>query len=218
MRVQMLVETHRRLGNISERAAFEVYQQLEACLGAYKAMERIVSTPIPFTYLHMLQFILFFFVFSAPFVFTTTGFHWIAIRPVRHRRHRILRHQRDGQTHRGPVRLEAALPRPRRARTPRVPTKISKSTKTPPNAPIATRNPRQTPRPNAPAKDSSASSRWTSSATTPPKRSGIVRLRECYGSRRFAGEADPRRASIGPARRERRPGREAFTAEKWNPA
>ena len=80
MRVQMLVETHRRLGNISERAAFEVYQQLEVCLGAYKAMERIVSTPIPFTYLHMLQFILFFFVFSAPFVFTTT-FHWIAFVP-----------------------------------------------------------------------------------------------------------------------------------------
>ena len=80
MRVQMIVETHRRLGNISERAAFEIYQQLEACLSAYKAMERIVSTPIPFTYLHTLQFILFFFVFSAPFVFTTT-FHWIGFVP-----------------------------------------------------------------------------------------------------------------------------------------
>ena len=33
-----------------------------------------------FTYLHMLQFILFFFVFSAPFVFTTT-FHWIGYVP-----------------------------------------------------------------------------------------------------------------------------------------
>ena len=32
------------------------------------------------TYLHMLQFILFFFVFSAPFVFTTT-FHWIGFVP-----------------------------------------------------------------------------------------------------------------------------------------
>jgi putative membrane protein len=49
MRIQMIVETHRRLGNISERAAFEIYQQLEICLSAYKAMERIVSTPIPFT-------------------------------------------------------------------------------------------------------------------------------------------------------------------------
>ena len=80
MRIQIITETHRRLGNISERAAFEIYQQLEICLSAYKAMERIVSTPIPFTYLHMLQFILFFFVFSAPFVFTTT-FHWIGYVP-----------------------------------------------------------------------------------------------------------------------------------------
>ena len=80
MRIQMITETHRRLGNISERAAFEIYQQLEICLSAYKSMERIVSTPIPFTYLHMLQFILFFFVFSAPFVFTTT-FHWIGYVP-----------------------------------------------------------------------------------------------------------------------------------------
>jgi hypothetical protein len=35
---------------------------------------------IPFRYLHMLQLILFFFVFSAPLVFTTT-FHWIAFIP-----------------------------------------------------------------------------------------------------------------------------------------
>ena len=80
MRIQIITETHRRLGNISERAAFEIYQQLEICLSAWKSMERIVSTPIPFTYLHMVQFILFFFVFSAPFVFTTT-FHWIAYIP-----------------------------------------------------------------------------------------------------------------------------------------
>jgi len=80
MRIQNLVETNRRLGNIGERASFEIYQEIEACLAAYKAMERIVSTPIPFTYTHMLQLILFFFVFSAPFVFTTT-FHWIAFVP-----------------------------------------------------------------------------------------------------------------------------------------
>ena len=80
MRVQDIVETNRRLGFIGERAAFEVYQELESCLAAYKAMERIVSTPIPHTYTHMLQLILFFFVFSAPFVFTTT-FHWIGFVP-----------------------------------------------------------------------------------------------------------------------------------------
>jgi len=80
MRVQDIVETNRRLGFIGERAAFEIYQELESCLAAYKAMERIVSTPIPHTYTHMLQLILFFFVFSAPFVFTTT-FHWIGFVP-----------------------------------------------------------------------------------------------------------------------------------------
>ena len=80
MRVQDIVETNRRLGFIGERAAFEIYQELESCLAAYKAMERIASTPIPHTYTHMLQIILFFFVFSAPFVFTTT-FHWIGFVP-----------------------------------------------------------------------------------------------------------------------------------------
>jgi predicted membrane chloride channel (bestrophin family) len=80
MRVQNIVETNRRLGFIGERAAFEIYQELESCLAAYKTMERIVSTPIPHTYTHMLQLILFFFVFSAPFVFTTT-FHWIGFVP-----------------------------------------------------------------------------------------------------------------------------------------
>ena len=80
MRAQDIVETNRRLGLIGERAAFEIYQELESCLAAYKAMERIVSTPVPHTYTHMLQLILFFFVFSAPFVFTTT-FHWIGFVP-----------------------------------------------------------------------------------------------------------------------------------------
>ena len=80
MRIQTLVEHHRRMEHVSERAAFECYQQLEAVLEAFKNIERIVSTPIPFTYLHMLQFILFFFVFSAPLVFCTT-FHWIVFVP-----------------------------------------------------------------------------------------------------------------------------------------
>ena len=80
MQIQKVVETNRRLGFIGERASFEIYQELELCLAAYKSMERIVSTPIPHTYTHMLQLILFFFVFSAPFVFTTT-FHWIAFVP-----------------------------------------------------------------------------------------------------------------------------------------
>jgi len=40
-------------------------------------MERIVSTKMPFQYLHMVNFLLFIFVYSAPFVFTT-GFKWLS--------------------------------------------------------------------------------------------------------------------------------------------
>ena len=76
-RMQSIVEHHRRLGNISERGAFDIYHDLEGCLEAYKHMERIVSTKMPFQYLHMVNFLLFIFVFSAPFVFTT-GFKWLS--------------------------------------------------------------------------------------------------------------------------------------------
>mmetsp|Transcript_30067 Transcript_30067/g.97866 ORF Transcript_30067/g.97866 Transcript_30067/m.97866 type:complete len:2075 (-) Transcript_30067:133-6357(-) len=79
-RMQMIVEHHRRVGTMSERAAFEVYQNLEELLGAFKACERIVTTPIPYTYLHMASFILFFFVYSSPFVFSAT-FKWVAPGP-----------------------------------------------------------------------------------------------------------------------------------------
>ena len=147
MRVQMIVETHRRLGNISERAAFEIYQQLEACLSAYKAMERIVSTPIPFTYLPRS---------SSSSSSSSSRRRSCSPQPSTgsdssrpSSSPSILRHQRDGQTHRGPVRLEAALPRPLGRRTPRVPRKSQNPQR---RTPIATRNPRETPRPNAPAK------------------------------------------------------------------
>ena len=76
-KMQSIVEHHRRAGNISERGAFDIYHDLEACLEAYKHMERIVSTKMPFQYLHMVNFLLFIFVFSAPFVFTT-GFKWLS--------------------------------------------------------------------------------------------------------------------------------------------
>lgn len=76
-KMQSIVEHHRRLGHISERGAFDIYHDLEGCLEAYKHMERIVSTKMPFQYLHMVNFLLFIFVFSAPFVFTT-GFKWLS--------------------------------------------------------------------------------------------------------------------------------------------
>ena len=76
-RMQSIVEHHRRLGHVCERGAFDIYHDLEGCLEAFKHMERIVSTKMPFQYLHMVNFLLFIFVFSAPFVFTT-GFKWLS--------------------------------------------------------------------------------------------------------------------------------------------
>ena len=83
-RMQSIVERHRRLGNVCERGAFDIYHDLEACLEAHKHMERVVSTKMPFQYLHAVNFLLFVFVFSAPFVFTT-GFKWLSPVPELHR-------------------------------------------------------------------------------------------------------------------------------------
>jgi predicted membrane chloride channel (bestrophin family) len=44
-------------------------------MDALKSAERIVTTPIPYQYLHMLNILLFFFVYSVPFVFTA-NFKW----------------------------------------------------------------------------------------------------------------------------------------------
>lgn len=78
-KIQYIVEHHRRRGHISERAAFEIYLQCENVLEAWKATERIVSTPIPYSYLHMLNFVLFIFVYTCPFIFSFTfrGFLFI---------------------------------------------------------------------------------------------------------------------------------------------
>ena len=79
-RIQSIVEHHRRVGHICERAAFEMYHQSEEVLSAYRAAERIVMTPIPYIYLHAVQFLLFFFIFSSGFMFSYT-FKWITPLP-----------------------------------------------------------------------------------------------------------------------------------------
>ena len=63
-----------------ERAAFEVYQTLEETLAATRAAYRVTTTPVPVAFTHLLQLILFVFVFTAPFVFVVT-FKWIAFIP-----------------------------------------------------------------------------------------------------------------------------------------
>jgi len=74
--IQRIVEKNRRNGDVYEKAAFDIYRDCDAVLAAYKTCERIVTTPIPYQYVHMVNLVLFFFVFSAPFIFTVT-FKWI---------------------------------------------------------------------------------------------------------------------------------------------
>ena len=80
LQIQTIVEHQRRLGNVCERAAFEVYQTLEETLAATRAAYRVATTPVPVAFTHLLQLILFVFVFTAPFVFVVT-FKWIAFIP-----------------------------------------------------------------------------------------------------------------------------------------
>ena len=41
-------------------------------LASLKSCERVVTTPIPFQYLQMSNFVTFFFTYSAPFIFTVS--------------------------------------------------------------------------------------------------------------------------------------------------
>jgi len=78
--MHVVVERCRRAGRVYEKAAFDVYADCDRVLAAYKTCERIVTTPIPYQYTHMVNLVLFFFVFSAPFIFTVT-FEWLTPAP-----------------------------------------------------------------------------------------------------------------------------------------
>mmetsp|Transcript_3703 Transcript_3703/g.8885 ORF Transcript_3703/g.8885 Transcript_3703/m.8885 type:complete len:159 (+) Transcript_3703:489-965(+) len=69
------------MGNIHKRATLDVFRDCRAVLAALKSAERIVTTPIPYQYLHVLNLLLFFFVYSVPFVFTA-NFKWITPFPA----------------------------------------------------------------------------------------------------------------------------------------
>ena len=71
-RMQTIVEHHRRLGHVCERGAFDLYRECERVLAALKSCERVVATPIPFQYIQMSNFVTFFFIYSAPFIFTVS--------------------------------------------------------------------------------------------------------------------------------------------------
>ena len=72
--MHQIIETHRRLGNISERAAFEIYQRLESVCPRTRPWSGCFDAN-PFTYLHAPVHPVLLHVLR-PFVFTTT-FHWI---------------------------------------------------------------------------------------------------------------------------------------------
>ena len=74
------VERRRETGALYEKAAHEMYRECDVVLAAYKTCERIVTTPIPYQYTHMVNLVLFCFVFSAPFVFSAT-FDWLTPLP-----------------------------------------------------------------------------------------------------------------------------------------
>ena len=75
-KITSIVEHHRRVGDLGERAALDAFRDCQTVLDALKSAERIVTTPIPYQYLHMLNILLFFFVYSVPFVFTA-NFKWV---------------------------------------------------------------------------------------------------------------------------------------------
>ena len=74
------VERRRETGALYEKAAHEMYRECDVVLAAYKTCERVVTTPIPYQYMHMVNLVLFCFVFSAPFVFSAT-FDWLTPLP-----------------------------------------------------------------------------------------------------------------------------------------
>ena len=79
-KMQVAVERLRRRGETCERGAFDLYRECERVLAALTSCERIVETPVPFQYVQMSHFVTFFFVYSAPFIFTTS-YHYISFFP-----------------------------------------------------------------------------------------------------------------------------------------
>lgn len=72
-----IIEEHRKLGHVSERDAFEMLGRVEACVGTLADIERLLDSGMPFPFIHLMNFVLFWFVMTAPFVFITS-YKWIA--------------------------------------------------------------------------------------------------------------------------------------------
>lgn len=79
-KLMRIIDDRRRLGHISERGAFEMLGRVDACLQACSDMQRILSSVMPFAFLHVMNFATFFFTMTAPFVFITS-YKWLAALP-----------------------------------------------------------------------------------------------------------------------------------------
>jgi len=81
MRMNVIIESYRRTGAISERFAAEAYRSLSSTLQAVQGLNRVATTPVPKQFRHLLQLLLFAFVFSTPFVLSVS-YKWIASLPA----------------------------------------------------------------------------------------------------------------------------------------
>jgi putative membrane protein len=72
MKINAVFEKHRADGRISDRFAAEAYRQVCCTLKCVQGFARVVTTPVPKQFAHLLQFLLFFFVFTTPFVFSVS--------------------------------------------------------------------------------------------------------------------------------------------------
>ena len=76
-KIMRIIDKRRRLGHVSDRCAFEMLGRIDVCMEAMGHIERAISSVMPFAFLHLMNFVLFFFAMSAPFVFMrlTNGWH-----------------------------------------------------------------------------------------------------------------------------------------------
>lgn len=79
-KIMRIIDKRRRLGHVSDRCAFEMLGRIDVCMEAMGHIERAISSVMPFAFLHLMNFVLFFFAMSAPFVFITS-YKWLAPLP-----------------------------------------------------------------------------------------------------------------------------------------
>lgn len=75
-----IIDERRRLKHISDRSAYEMLGHVENCISACATAERLLASSMPFAFLHLMNFVLFVFVMTAPFVFVTS-YKWLAPLP-----------------------------------------------------------------------------------------------------------------------------------------